>query len=57
MNVTKSLNNENIVYNHKNYIRNPDMFLFDRKINNSGGSRDKFKMATHVLSSKHLNLG
>jgi len=56
MNGTKSFNNENIVYNHKNYIRNPDMFLFDRKMNNSEGSKDKFRMAAHVLSSKQLNL-
>jgi hypothetical protein len=49
MNVTKSFNNENIVYNKKNYIRNPDMFLLDRKMNNSEGSKDKFKMAAHVL--------
>jgi len=33
------------------------MFLFDRKMKNSEGSKDKFKKATHVLSSKHLNLG
>jgi hypothetical protein len=33
------------------------MFLFDRKMNNSEGSKDKFKMAAHVLSSKHLNQG
>lgn len=51
MNVTKSFNNENIIYNHQNYIRNPGMFLFDRKINNSKGSTNKFKMAPHVLSS------
>jgi len=51
MNVTKSLNNENIAYNHKNYKRNPDMFLFDRKMNNSEGSKDKMKMAAQVLSS------
>jgi hypothetical protein len=50
MNVTKSLNNENIVYNHKNCIRNPDMFLFDRKMN-SEGFKDKFKIAAQVLSS------
>lgn len=56
MNVTKSFNNENNVYNHKNYIRNPGMFLFDRKMNNPEGSTDKFNLAAHVLSSKHLNL-
>jgi len=51
MNVTKSMNNENIVYNHKNYMRNPDMFLFDRKMNNSEGSKDKLKTAAQVLPS------
>jgi hypothetical protein len=33
------------------------MFSFDRKMNNSEGPKDKFKMAAHILSSRHLNLG
>jgi hypothetical protein len=33
------------------------MSLLDRKVNNSEGSKDKFKMAAHVLSSSHLKLG